>query len=202
MSHSTLIVFVKNKIYGKVKTRLARSIGHEEALHVYQLLLDYTRKQVAGLSANTEVWYSDKEEADDGWEELSVVKKVQAGDDLGERMSYAFAEAFQNGAGKVIIIGSDCAEIDTEIINSAFQLLSENEVVIGPAEDGGYYLIGMHKFIPCLFKQIEWSTSEVFDKTVKKLVTSGNSYSLLPTLHDVDTIDDWLAVKSRFESGL
>ncbi len=187
-----LIVFAKNPIRGTVKTRLAKSVGDEKALEVYLELLDITKKVLLKTSADKEVWMSKNIDENDLWNDPGIVKRIQSGDDLGDRMSNAFKYAInEKGYNKVVVIGSDCPEITSEIINSAFTSLDKKEVVFGPASDGGYYLIGMNNYHPELFTGIKWSTSAVLDSSVQKLKEEGTSFSLLKELSDVDTYEDW-----------
>jgi len=193
-----LIIFVKNEEAGRTKTRLAATIGDEEALDVYRKLLAYTFSRAEGVSAKKEVWYSRYKAKDDIWASGDFSKKVQSGEDLGKRMSNAFEHSFKKEKFQsVVVIGSDCAELRTNIIEEAYSKLKDHDFVIGPAEDGGYYLLGMSRFCPDVFEGIEWSTKSVFDQTVKKIEALGFNFALLQTLNDVDNIDDWNQVKDR-----
>jgi uncharacterized protein len=114
----------------------------------------------------------------------------QNGKFLGERMANAFREAFSLGAQKAVIIGTDCVEISDEIISQAFDTLYKVDVVLGPAEDGGYYLVGLKEPMPEIFRGIHWSTNLVLNQTLKKLEQKGLKFKLLKTLRDVDTVRD------------
>ena len=198
MKSFRLIVFVKNEEEGRVKTRLASAIGVKEALRVYQLLLKHTMVQIKALPHFKEIWYSNFIEENDLWTGPEFEKKLQHGKDLGERMKAAFGEAFnKHQAERVVLIGSDCAELTAAVITEAFEQLSQKEVVIGPATDGGYYMVGMNRYIPELFDGIAWSTSSVLDNTLAKLKESGASYCLLELLNDVDTHEDWERAKTK-----
>ena len=199
MKSFRLIVFVKNAVEGQVKTRLAASIGKQEALQAYQLLLKYTREQIISLPYRKEIWYSEYIDEKDIWHpEKEFDKRVQEGNDLGDKMRRAFGHSLKSdGAEKVVLIGSDCADLTPAIIDEAFEMLEKYDVVIGPAADGGYYLIGMNKFIPEIFEGINWSTSSVFDQTLAKLEECGNDYFILEQLHDVDEPEDWERVKTK-----
>lgn len=186
----TILIFVKNAELGKVKTRLAATVGDDEALRIYQLLLQHTRQQVKGLDAHRWVWYSNFVAADE-WLASDFSKSVQQGADLGQRMQYAFEQAFAAETGPVLIIGSDCAQLTTEILQEAVDQLQNAEVVLGPAEDGGYYLLGMQKFYPTLFDDIQWSTGNVLTRTLEHVNALGLSYAQLPTLSDIDYEEDW-----------
>lgn len=185
-----LIVFVKNALKGKVKTRLAKTIGSEEALRIYDKLLSITEKGASKTKCKKEVWYSDYVDHDDHFDNFLFEKRVQVGEDLGQRMKRSIAKGFDEGFGKVVIIGSDCPDISTAIIEEAFEQLNSNDVVIGPSEDGGYYLLGMNKFTPQLFQGIKWSTPNVLNQTIETLDNLNYNYLYLPALNDVDTAED------------
>ncbi len=193
---NSLIIFQKNPEHGKVKTRLAASVGNEKALSVYLKLIRHTKKVLDPLRADKQIWYSDKIDTNDIWDSVEYSKNVQNGSDLGKRMHNAFKNAFlKNDQQKVVVIGTDCAELTTEILDEAFEELDRNEVVIGPAVDGGYYLLGMKKFVSELFIDIPWSTSEVLGTTIARIQELGHTYLLLKELNDVDTIEDWEKAK-------
>ena len=123
------------------------------------------------------------------------VKRLQSDNDLGSKMKDAFSEVLNEGYKKAVIIGSDCMDLTTAIIVQAFDLLETKDTVIGPAKDGGYYLLGMKNFSPCIFKDKNWSTSSVYNDTVIDMEANGISFGVLPLLNDVDTEDDWLSSK-------
>lgn len=183
------MIFIKNPIAGKVKTRLAKDIGDEKAVEYYRRLLSLTRKAALGCKADRWLWYGDFINEEDEWDDRYFAKKLQHGESLGDRMKNAFAEGFQRGFSKVVIIGSDCPEMSSSLLEEAFERLEQNDVVTGPANDGGYYLLGMRSF-QNLFDGISWSTSEVYPKTIKKIKQAGLSYEELPELTDLDTIED------------
>ena len=190
MQHNRhLIIFIKNPVLGKVKTRLAAGIGDRKALEVYNQLLEITRKAALKTNCTRNVFYSDEIE-NDAWDEDKFNKFVQEGNSLGERMKNAFEQIFALGADEAIIIGSDCPELNTDIIHQAFEALNEKDAVIGPAKDGGYYLLGMKKPLPFVFENKEWSTDSVFKDTTNDLHTNGLSFGLVRQLSDVDTVDD------------
>jgi len=189
----SLIIFIKNPIAGKTKTRLAASVGHERALKMYHQLMRHTREQAQGLQSTQRLlYYSEFVVDDDAWPSTAFNKLVQEGADLGERMNNAFASALSEGAEKVVIIGSDCPGITTELLQKAFQALSNHDLVIGPALDGGYYLLGMKSKHPALFQDISWSTENVAHQTRSKAQELGLSTAELIPLSDVDYLEDWL----------
>ena len=187
---NALIIFIKNIEKGKVKTRLAATVGDEKALKIYQALLEHTRKVASNANADRYLFYSSHLEKDD-WSELDFQKRIQSGNDLGIRMANAFEEIFKKHK-KAVIIGSDCASLTSEILNQAFELLTKNDFVIGPAQDGGYYLLGMSQFMPSVFENIEWSTGSVFEKTIENIGLLDKNYALLPELSDIDYEEDWV----------
>lgn len=191
MNKNKLIVFVKNPELGKVKTRLAKSIGNEAALRVYNTLTEITKNESLGVDAAKEVWYSNFVDVNDSWEADKFGKEVQSGENLGVRMKNAFQLSLEvQGFERVVLIGSDCPKLTSRILQEALESLKINDAVIGPAEDGGYYLIGMSTFIPSLFDNINWSTETVYSDTISELNNKTKSYHTLPTLFDVDTIDE------------
>ncbi|HRI62333.1 MAG TPA: TIGR04282 family arsenosugar biosynthesis glycosyltransferase [Saprospiraceae bacterium] len=193
--HSTLLIFIRNPQSGKVKTRLARTAGDAEALRIYHILLKKTRAAALGVQAERWLFYSDFINQNDEWPETDFSKKIQANGDLGERMEQAFRQAFEAGAKKVVIIGSDCPELTGEILQRAFDKLDEADFVLGPASDGGYYLLGMKELEASVFHGIEWSTETVRARTLEKIQAAGKSCALLPVLSDVDTEEDWRSVQ-------
>lgn len=185
-----LLIFVKNPEAGKVKTRLARAVGDDKALAVYQKLLKITKAVTDRLEVSRQVWYSRFVAKKDLWSDGPYVKKLQRGKKLGGRMKEAFRQSFNDGFGRVVIIGSDCAELNASVLRQAFQALVNHDVVIGPSQDGGYYLLGMTQFYPSLFEDKKWGTSTVCRQTVDQLEEMNASYHLLPMLNDIDTLED------------
>lgn len=185
-----LIIFVKNPETGKVKSRLANSIGDEKARSVYKKLLLKTKDVVKGLDIDKQVCYAEFIDLDDIWENDAFDKTLQCHGDLGERMKNAFQNAFSNSYSKVCLIGSDIMELNEDILTDAFELLEKSDLVIGPSLDGGYYLIGMKSPKENLFENISWSSSSVLEETIATSVDLTLAYSLLPVLNDIDVIDD------------
>jgi uncharacterized protein len=197
VSKNTLLIFVRLPILGQVKTRLAKTLGDEEALRIYRFLLKKTRSVAAAISADRFLFYTEIPTTPDEWPSDLFDKKLQSTGDLGARMAHAFQTAFRDGAEKALIIGSDCPELRTEILQQAYEQLSDNDVVIGPVQDGGYYMLGMKKFYPELFEGIAWSTESVFQDTVAIVEKLGLDLYALPVLNDIDTEADWRAYLSR-----
>ncbi|GAA4438288.1 TIGR04282 family arsenosugar biosynthesis glycosyltransferase [Pontibacter saemangeumensis] len=185
-----LLLFVRNPKLGKVKTRLASAVGPEMALEIYLRLLHHTLDVSQALPVHKLVYYTDRVETNDLWPDDQYQKRVQPQGDLGEKMEAAFAAAFAEGYSSVVIIGSDCLQLTPEIIWRAYIELTQHDVVIGPALDGGYYLLGMNKPHPELFRNKRWSTEHVFPDTLLDIQTLQLSYALLPRLSDVDYVED------------
>ncbi len=181
-----LLIFAKNVQYGKVKTRLAATIGNQKALSVYRRLVAHTVSITSKLKIDKIVFYSDSIIDKDEWGNNIYQKKLQSGKDLGERMKNAFKSSFTAGYQKVIIIGTDCFELNEGLINMAFERLNDDDIVLGPAKDGGYYLLGMKKFHPSLFENIEWSSEKVLKQTLTSAMRLNLSVFLLPPLSDID----------------
>ncbi len=188
MKDNLLIIFTRNPELGKVKTRLAAGIGNQKALEVYQFLLQHTVNISKDLNLTKEVHYSVKIRDKDMWSNDFYTKKQQLGNDLGERMMSAFANGFKNGFKNIIIIGSDMFDLDQSDLENAFERLESNDTIVGPAEDGGYYLLGLTKMIPELFQNKKWGTDSVLNDTLVNLVNE--KYMLLEERNDIDTFDD------------
>lgn len=190
MHKAAIIIFVRHPELGKVKTRLAAEIGDDKALEVYKLLLAHTFQLIKSISYPVFIFYTDSIREQDLWNGVFIHKRLQVGDNLGDRMSNAFKYVFGEGFTKAIIIGSDCYDLTREVIEQAFLNLNKNDAVIGPAKDGGYYLIGMNAPFKDLFQDIEWSTSSVYQRTIEKSKQQNLLISILIELSDVDTVDD------------
>ena len=211
---NALIIFIKNPQLGKVKTRLAKTVGNEKALEIYLELSKITRENCQILSQRIPskkgqsdiqpyVFYSDFINTNDDWSNDIFKKAVQSGEDLGDRLSNAFLLILQNHA-KACIIGSDCPTLSTAILEAAFEALDNHDFVVGPSTDGGYYLLGMNapqylsdnksEIEPpqYLFENMVWSTENVLSETLQMMKAHGKTVALLPELTDVDEEKDWL----------
>lgn len=211
MSNPALIVFVKNPEPGKVKTRLASEIGDELAFHIYLKLLRHTHETALAVNAERYVFYSSYIPSDDLFEEPHFHRMLQQGakspsekpNDLGIRMRNAFEEVFALGHSEVAIIGSDCPDLSPGIIENCFKSLRSNDAVFGPADDGGYYLLGLKSLIPRLFVNKDWSTSSVLKDSIGDLGELNLNFTCLDVLADIDTLEDlkkhkpqWVPVKT------
>ncbi|HMQ47143.1 MAG TPA: TIGR04282 family arsenosugar biosynthesis glycosyltransferase [Saprospiraceae bacterium] len=186
-----LIIFIKNPEKGKVKTRIAQSVGDDKALEVYLALLEHTRRMSLAVDARRYLYYSNFIDHSDAWAAAHFIKKLQRGADLGERMHNAFAETLPE-TDKAVIIGSDCLALQADFVEQAFQALDKYDYVIGPSTDGGYYLLGMKRANKALFEGIAWSTEVVLAHTLERIEQENATYLLLPALTDIDHWEDWL----------
>lgn len=187
MSKNLLIVFVKNIILGKVKTRLAKTIGDVGAFNIYSELFAVTERESLKVAVDRHIYFSDVI-IPSKWEH--DLKYVQDGADLGKRMENAFQSGFDQGYENIILIGSDLPDISEEIINQGFEALSATDVVFGPALDGGYYLVGLSKMNRTIFTNKPWSQPSLLDNTLQELDAQQIPVSLLPSLNDIDTFED------------
>ncbi len=188
MTKNLIIVFTRNPELGKCKTRLAKTVGNENALIIYKLLLNHTSEVLEQIPYDKAIYYSVKVRNNDMWNDHNYQKRQQYGKDLGERMYNAFKESFKRGYEKVIIVGSDLYDLKTNHITEAIEKLNTNDIVIGPAEDGGYYLMGMKTLEKNIFKNKEWGTNTVRKDTLRDL--ENKTVFQLETLNDIDVYDD------------
>jgi uncharacterized protein len=189
-SKKILIIFIKNPEKGNVKTRLAKTAGDETAYQIYKKLISHTLEVAEKLNIEKQLWYSDYVDENDGIDSDVFKKFRQSEGNLGQRMSDAFRSSFEEKCGKAVIIGSDCPGISSELLEQAFDALDSHDTVIGPANDGGYYLLGMNRFFPSLFDGIAWSTNSVFDQTMAAIEKMGLRGHRLPEMIDIDTERD------------
>ena len=183
-----LLIFTRNPELGKCKTRLAATIGDQAALDVYKMLLQHTVSITEGLTSVKEVHYSVSVNPNDIWDPTIYQKKEQIGEDLGARMKYAFAEGFKQGFEKIIIIGSDMYDLEQRDLEFAFEQLENHDYVVGPAQDGGYYLMGMKSLNNAVFENKAWGTDTVFRDTLHDI--EQHSHKLLDIRNDVDYYED------------
>lgn len=187
-SDSLLLIFTRNPELGKVKSRLAAGVGKEKALKIYEFLLDHTHKVTSPLNVDKQVWYSEEVWEDDIWSNGNFTKHLQKKNDLGERMQYAFEQGFEKGYKHIAIIGSDLYDITSEEIGDAMEKLKSNDVVIGPATDGGFYLLGLSVKDYKVFSKKEWGTPTVFKDCLESL-KKYKPVQLSPK-NDVDYLSD------------
>jgi glycosyltransferase A (GT-A) superfamily protein (DUF2064 family) len=185
MKQSLLILFIRNAIAGKLNPAIARLAGEEHAVDVYVQMLGHLEEETAFLPYEKLVLYSDMVEANDVFDPESFEKEIQAAGTRGERLADAFGNAFARGYDRVVLVTGETMEMGQAHIVEAFESLLENEVVIGPSEEGGYYLLGMRQYKPELFEGKEWNGEDVFLDMMLDLQRSNTSYRLLDTLPEV-----------------
>lgn len=187
-SKKALIIFTRNPELGKVKTRLAKTVGDTSALNIYKFLLKHTVEITKDLNVDKYVFYSEEIHKDDAWDSDIFRKRLQNGNDLGARMHNAFVEIFSMGYAMAIIIGCDMFEWDKKDLEMAFDSLKNHHFVIGPAIDGGYYLLGMKESRPELFENKTWGTDTVLNDALASL--KDENYILLKERNDIDIYED------------
>jgi rSAM/selenodomain-associated transferase 1 len=202
MKNLLVIQFAKWPVLGNVKTRLAHSIGNEKALNVHMALMGEVLDkiilaQLEGVSADVQLWLNDMPANSGAMSEIfkkthvnNISCLLQKGNNLGNKMANAIISSLQSYS-KVIILGSDCPNISTETLTKASEALNKTDVVLGPAEDGGYVLIGASKFNENIFNNVAWGLGEVFVKTVENMNEFNFSYSILEQSWDVDDLADY-----------
>lgn len=189
---SRVVVFLKAPRPGAVKTRLAGTLGPDAACAAYRRLVEALLANLAPLP-RVELCFTPTEAGAEiqPWVRPGWLTCPQVGGDLGERLHAAFAEHFETDAQHVVIIGSDCPDVTATDIEDAWLALEGHDVVLGPALDGGYWLIGLRAPQPALFAGIPWSTDRVFGETMCRARETGLRVALLRELADVDTAADW-----------
>jgi rSAM/selenodomain-associated transferase 1 len=188
MTENLLLVFTRNPVLGRCKTRLAKTVGNENALAIYKILLKHTGEELKELAYDTAVYYSEEIIENDLLLGNNHAKFIQNGDDLGLRMFDAFKNSFRNGYKKVVIIGCDIIDLKAKHISQAFDALDNNDVVMGPAEDGGYYLLGMNELHRSVFLNKDWGTESVREQTLRDLLDQ--KIAILEMLNDIDVYED------------
>jgi len=195
-----LIIFTKYPEKGRVKTRLAETLGEAFASEFYKMCAGYIFNECIKLKRSgidLLIFYAEEEDRNKirGWVPESFELFRQEGENLGERMYNAFSHLLKFNAEKAVLIGTDIPDISSSLIEKSFEYLDDHEAVIGPSSDGGYYLIGLSKLNKDIFTGIQWSTGKVLENTLIKLKERNLSYKLLPELIDIDKESDimkWL----------
>ena len=189
---NVLIIFVKYPQPGFVKTRLAKEIGKKNASELYRLFVETLLARIKDKNFTRVIFYSpiSKRNEIKRWLGDNLALSPQKGRGLGERLSYAFRLTFKNGAKRVVVIGTDSPALNKKLILDAFKKLKETQCVLGPAFDGGYYLVGLASFHEEIFQHIYWSSDNVFKQTLKTIKKSRISFSLLDKQLDIDNKDD------------
>ncbi len=194
---NAIIIFTRYPESGKVKTRLADSIGDESACRLHKILAERIFNECLLLDEkdfSLFVFYPEENNTEQvrNWVNKRFTLFTQIGKTLGEKMSNAFNKIFELNFEKTIIIGTDIPDISKSILSEAFLDLEKNDIVIGPSNDGGYYLLGMNKFIPEMFENIEWSIGPVFRKTTENINQNKLRYRTMEMLIDIDVKEDLL----------
>ena len=208
-----LVVFAKYWEAGNVKTRLAKSIGLENAANVYRAFLDCILHRFVHTGDVRSVCVTPPERVADfanliGDRSWTVTKQPDG--DLGHRMASMFAERLDRTEriSRVVLVGSDSPNLPVSIMNKAFRMLQEHDVVLGPTTDGGYYLVGQSTYVPEMFHEIQWSTPQVWSQSLAAIAATSHSLFILPEWSDVDDHDDmialsrWLEVRAGSDSAL
>lgn len=193
MKPRVILIFVRAPRAGRVKTRLAAEIGSAAALRIYRRLAEHTVREALRLSgAEVYVHYTPADAGEEVREWLGdgPAYLPQPEGDLGERLRYAFDEAWVAGADRVLVTGSDLPDVSAELLERAFSLLDSRAAVLGPARDGGYYLLALRRPVSGIFRQIDWSTNRVLAQTQDRLQAAGITPALLELLTDVDEVTD------------
>jgi rSAM/selenodomain-associated transferase 1 len=192
LKSNALVIFVKNARRGHVKTRLASSLGEDKALAIYLALCERVRNVCLGFSGKCYVYYSEyiPSEPDLWFDDFFIKRKQDPVIDLGLRMKAAFNELLPVHSS-VILIGTDIPHLTTNILEESILLLKNTDVILGPSDDGGYYLIGMKKTNDYLFQNMTWSIDTVLSESIQRIGKKNKTYNLLKTLPDIDTAEDW-----------
>ncbi len=190
-----LIIFARHPTPGQVKTRLIPRLGTLGSAHLYRQMAEQTLHQALSLTTQRPlgigVWYTGGDAvAMAAWLGFQVAYHRQPGGDLGQRLQAAFAGAFVQGYGAVVAIGTDCPDLNAALLAEAFDHLEHHPLVLGPAQDGGYYLIGLREPQPQLFEGIPWSSGAVLATTVERAQQLGLVPTYLPLLSDIDRPED------------
>ena len=191
--HDAIILMARAPELGRVKTRLASEMGDDQALAIYRELGEGIAAALRKAGPRVVVSYTpaSAEQLTRDWLGDDLRYEPQAAGDLGARMAAAVAARFAGGADRVVVVGSDCPTMSPETIRSAFAALADADVVLGPAQDGGYYLIGISAAQDTLFRDVPWSSHDVLRISLERAREAGLRVTLLPEMRDIDTAADW-----------
>jgi rSAM/selenodomain-associated transferase 1 len=200
-SKRSILLFARVPEKGRVKTRLTKKLSPETVLRLYKFFVEDILESIRERGYDTTVCYHPPEGSSKmmAWLEYAVDLEPQTGSNLGERMQQAFLQVFSRGVDRAVLIGSDIPDLDIRIVDKAFSALVKNDVVIGPAVDGGYYLIGFRakSFNKHIFTDVPWGTDYVFRKTIQMMDKERLSKRILPLWQDIDTFEDLVAFFQR-----
>ncbi len=187
---STLIqIFAKAAIAGAVKTRLARQVGNAAALVIHQRLCRHVMTQCLAAGADEVELWAALDPQDPFLRSFGLPVHEQQGRELGTRLDFAMRHGLTRHA-RVVIVGADVYSLTPDYLQQGLQALQTSEVVIGPAQDGGYVLVGAQRSLPVIFHNIPWGTADVMGATLDQLLSNMISFELLPERWDIDTLDD------------
>jgi len=199
-NHKAVILFTRFPVAGKVKTRLISVLGEQGAADLHKKMTEQILRQIQPAVQTFGMqlfvyYYGGSQSQMTDWMGEKALFCSQKGNDLGQRMQHALNQTINQGAEQILLIGSDCPAIDDAIITQGFNALQNHDLTLGPAADGGYYLIGLRKNnkqrVPKnLFHKISWGTHTVLQQTVQQAEADGLSCQLLPQLHDIDRPED------------
>jgi rSAM/selenodomain-associated transferase 1 len=187
---NALIIIAKSPQKGSVKTRLTGHMSDKKILSLYTQLLENTIEKLKEVSGTDTFIAYPPESSKTYFLQFGLTLIPLTTNDLGSNMCHAFMEVFHKGYKKAALVGADIPELSASIVLRAFDELSEKDIVFGPAEDGGYYLVGMKKMIRAVFEDIPWSTDQTLKRSIEQATRFGYSTGLTHTLHDIDTIED------------
>jgi len=198
-----IIVMTRYPEAGKVKTRLIEHLGVEGTTYLHQKMAEYTISTLEPLrdiqTADLRIFFSGgSTEKMENWLGEGLEYRPQQGENLGSRMTHAFEHIFAAGYNRAVMLGTDCPDIEGATIVKALKCLRSADVVLGPAEDGGYYLIGLNEIAPELFRNIDWGSAKVLNQTVEIVKNLNLTPAYLPPLRDIDTPDDLESIRGTF----
>ncbi len=190
MNKNALIIIAKYPEKGRVKTRLKGHMSDEEIVRLYTTLLERTIKELRSISGiDTFIAFAPQSSRDYFSEfKLRLIPLHKEG--LGKRMLEAFEEVFLSGYKKAALVGADIPDLSVNLVFEAFNVLSDKDLVFGPAKDGGYYLIGMSRLIREVFENVPWSSDQTLNRSLVEANKNGYSSGFTETLNDIDTIED------------
>jgi len=200
-----VLLFVRAPELGKVKTRLEKKLDAGTVLRLYRCFVQDIMKTLTTGGHGILIFFTPPQKglAVQVWLGETIPVQAQTGKTLGDRMRNAFSDVFTTGVDQAVLIGSDLPDFDNRTMDASFEFLNKKDLVIGPAVDGGYYLIGLRKnaFNNDLFSDIDWGTASVFRQTMGKIHTAGLNYHVLPSRQDIDTHDDLEAFYHRSKAN-
>lgn len=205
MSQKTLVIFTRYPEKGKTKTRLIPAIGAEKAAQIQKLMTENILKIARGLKDKIQVkiyYVGGNQTLMESWLGNQCQLITQTGKDLGEKMFSAIESNFKSTEKPVIVIGIDCQSLTLDILEKAFFAMDSHDLVIGKAEDGGYYLIGLKNPIKELFKNIKWGTNTVYQDTIAIAEQHNLSIFKLPILADIDRPEDLVNLPDNIKEYL